>query len=53
MDRDVIAQKLESLRRCLVRIEAKCPANHVMYGRLAYNLCVPSFDFGGPYANQS
>ena len=27
MDRDVIAQKLESLRRCLVRIEAKCPAD--------------------------
>lgn len=27
MDRDVIEQKLESLRRCLGRIEAKCPAD--------------------------
>lgn len=27
MDREVIEQKLESLRRCLKRIEAKCPAN--------------------------
>lgn len=26
MDRQVIDQKLESLRRCLNRIEAKCPA---------------------------
>ena len=26
MDRQVIDQKLESLRRCLKRIEAKCPA---------------------------
>lgn len=26
MDRDVIEKKLESLRRCLKRIEAKCPA---------------------------
>jgi hypothetical protein len=26
MDRQVIDQKLESLRRCLQRIEAKCPA---------------------------
>ncbi len=27
MDRDVIEQKLESLRRCLCRIETKCPAD--------------------------
>lgn len=26
MDREVIEQKLESLRRCLQRIETKCPA---------------------------
>jgi len=26
MDREIIEQKLESLRRCLQRIEAKCPA---------------------------
>lgn len=25
MDRAVVAQKLESLRRCIARIEAKCP----------------------------
>lgn len=27
MDRDVVEQKLESLRRCLLRIETKCPAD--------------------------
>ncbi|MDP1696728.1 MAG: DUF86 domain-containing protein [Xanthomonadaceae bacterium] len=27
MDRAVVAQKLESLRRCIARIEAKCPAS--------------------------
>lgn len=27
MDREVIEQKLESLRRCLRRIEIKCPAD--------------------------
>ncbi|MDP1693761.1 MAG: hypothetical protein Q8L49_17745 [Burkholderiaceae bacterium] len=27
MDREVIEQKLESLRHCLRRIEAKCPAD--------------------------
>lgn len=27
MDREVIEQKLESLRRCLRRIEMKCPAD--------------------------
>jgi len=27
MDREVIEQKLESLRRCLHRIETKCPAD--------------------------
>lgn len=27
MDREIIAQKLESLRKCLIRIETKCPAN--------------------------
>jgi len=27
MDRDVIEEKLESLRRCLRRIEQKCPAS--------------------------
>ncbi|NNM79948.1 MAG: DUF86 domain-containing protein [Gallionella sp.] len=26
MDREVVEQKLESLRRCIRRIEAKCPA---------------------------
>lgn len=26
MDRDVIEQKLESLRRCLARVASKCPA---------------------------
>ena len=26
MDREVVEQKLESLRRCLQRIETKCPA---------------------------
>lgn len=26
MDREVVAQKLESLRRCIVRIETRCPA---------------------------
>ena len=27
MNREVIAQKLESLRHCLQRIESKCPAD--------------------------
>jgi len=27
MDREVVDQKLESLRRCVARIEAKCPAD--------------------------
>lgn len=27
MDREVVDQKLESLRRCLLRIESKCPAD--------------------------
>ncbi|MDO8370139.1 MAG: DUF86 domain-containing protein [Candidatus Nitrotoga sp.] len=27
MDREVVEQKLESLRRCLQRIESKCPAD--------------------------
>lgn len=27
MDREVVEQKLESLRRCLQRIETKCPAD--------------------------
>lgn len=27
MDRDVVAQKLESLRRCLQRLESKCPSD--------------------------
>ena len=27
MDREVVAQKLESLRRCLQRIKTKCPAD--------------------------
>jgi hypothetical protein len=26
MDREVVEQKLESLRRCLQRVETKCPA---------------------------
>lgn len=26
MDRDVIAQKIESLRRCVARVRQKCPA---------------------------
>lgn len=29
MDREVIEQKLESLRRCLQRIRARCPATVV------------------------
>jgi uncharacterized protein YutE (UPF0331/DUF86 family) len=29
MDREVVEQKLESLRRCLRRIETKCPAEAV------------------------
>ena len=27
MDREVVEQKLESLRRCLRRVETKCPAD--------------------------
>ena len=27
MDREVIEQKLESLRRCVIRIQTKCPAD--------------------------
>ena len=27
MDREVVEQKLESLRRCLIRIQTKCPAD--------------------------
>lgn len=27
MDRDVVEQKLESLRRCLLRLQDKCPAD--------------------------
>lgn len=27
MDREIVEQKLESLRRCLIRIEKKCPAD--------------------------
>ena len=27
MDREIVEQKLESLRRCLQRIETKCPAD--------------------------
>lgn len=27
MDREVVKQKLESLRHCVRRIEAKCPAD--------------------------
>lgn len=27
MDREIVEQKLESLRRCLRRIETKCPAD--------------------------
>ena len=27
MDREVVEQKLESLRRCLLRIESKCPSD--------------------------
>ncbi len=27
MDRDVVAQKLESLRRCVHRIQSRCPAD--------------------------
>lgn len=30
MDREVVEQKLESLRRCLRRIETKCPADAAM-----------------------
>lgn len=27
MDKQIVAEKLESLRRCIVRIESKCPAS--------------------------
>ena len=27
MDREIVEQKLESLRRCLLRIETKCPSD--------------------------
>jgi len=33
MDREVIEQKLESLRRCLQRVAEKCPANPDTLGR--------------------
>ena len=29
MDSSLISQKLESLRRCLVRVQTRCPATHV------------------------
>ena len=32
MDREVVEQKLESLRRCLLRIETKCPADAATLG---------------------
>jgi hypothetical protein len=39
MDREVVEQKLESLRRCLRRIELKCPAQAgVLNNELADNL---------------
>ena len=45
MDREVVEQKLESLRRCLRRIEAKCPAdagtlvaNNIQLAK--HNICV-------------
>ena len=33
MDREVIEQKLESLRRCLHRVAEKCPSDPVILGR--------------------
>ena len=33
MDREVIEQKLESLRRCLQRVAEKCPADPATLGR--------------------
>ena len=33
MDREVIAQKLESLRRCLIRVGEKCPATPEMLAK--------------------
>jgi len=33
MDREVIEQKLESLRRCIQRIETKCPADPAILER--------------------
>ena len=33
MDREVIEQKLESLRRCLQRVAEKCPSDPVTLGR--------------------
>lgn len=30
MDKDIVAQKLESLRRCLQRLELKCPSDPQM-----------------------
>jgi hypothetical protein len=33
MDREVIEQKLESLRRCLQRVAEKCPSDPATLGR--------------------
>jgi len=33
MDREVIEQKLESLRRCLQRVTDKCPSDPAMLAR--------------------
>jgi hypothetical protein len=33
LDRQVVEQKLESLRRCLLRIEEKCPDSPEMLAR--------------------
>jgi hypothetical protein len=33
MDREVIEQKLESLRRCLQRVAEKCPVDPVVLSR--------------------
>ena len=43
MDRGVVEQKLESLRRCLVRIDSKCPADAAeLASDIAFRTSFPS-----------
>ncbi|GEM_PF-1667903 len=45
MDREIVEQKLESLRRCLLRIEAKTPATA---GMLAADFYLQLFTAASP-----